>query len=527
MANDGRRDSKVAAYIVAFVVSPEEYYNLGRVVAKCQSKANNGQELAPRSVPSTSAVAIAQDNVGSFFLSLWRLATRTFGGTYSILFCIEFLQSIKTRNKPQVLSKSRSRAARTAALIVASYRILFTFTTNINSNIYLPEARRFRRKHRRATRLLKSPLFPALTSGLASGLFLIHLPAGTTRSTITVYSVALAAEYLFNAITLKKQFAFLKDKVGVWIVFPFSLAQLIHTFVYDNDCCPPGFTNFAFRFAPLNISTQPSSFPSELKYPTHPEILDALRDITASSYPPFNSPILYPDSYSLPSHFKEIENIVSQAHPGISHLSCALIHPDDDSCIKSFTNFAIHQASLFSKYIAAAYAVLAIVKFHKLKLHPRAGLINLANLFVRSTLFLSMTTSTAWFGVCASQSLLPDKFIPTYRLKIIGFVAGLWAYVDQFGGKVKYMPFARMAIESYWKVLVKHGKIRPIRNGDVIVFAASFAVIMSIFDKSPDAIESNMGVKKLLAVISGRKLTDVIPASSLNSPQDEKQDRKN
>lgn len=46
-----------------------------------------------------------------------------------------------------------------------------------------------------------------------------------------------------------------------------------------------------------------------------------------------------------------------------------------------------------------------------------------------------------------------------------------------------------MALISAWQGAVAHGRVRNIKNGDVIVASASFAVLSYVWHHEPDAVE--------------------------------------
>ncbi|KAJ8101117.1 hypothetical protein POJ06DRAFT_267283 [Lipomyces tetrasporus] len=528
MSSNGHENRReLVAYITNYIVSPMEYQTILRKatntsltirgIQKSEEKENVVGNKITMVLPSLEEVMFQSKNFSDFYISMWRASTRLYAGSYTSLSLIEYaLYLAKKGPQPRLISGKRTRASVSVTMILVTYRLLYRFTMSLHTGIASSEARKFRRRHRRIARALRSPYFVPFTSGILSGSFVYFHPAGRLRSYAAFYCATLAVEYMFNYVTTKKQFAFLRQQAGVWILFPFSMAQLLHTFTYDLDCCNNTFKRFMMKFAPNYIPLRPANYPTELSWPAPLEIIDSMKNITLERYPPFNSPILYPDSYTLPSNFRLIDPIVSQAHPGIEHLSCALMHPYDESCLRSFAKSSVAQFGQFTKYVGGIYALTSLVSYKKFKLNAKEELTTVLKSFLRTNLFLTMTTATAWAGLCASQYIMPNKLMPQYRVKVIGFLAGLWAFIDQNNGKAKYIPVARMAFESYWKTLVKHKKIRTIPHGDAIVFAVSLALIMTVYDKAPQAIESD-GIKKIIAALSGNEPVEV-PVSVPQTP---------
>jgi len=61
---------------------------------------------------------------------------------------------------------------------------------------------------------------------------------------------------------------------------------------------------------------------------------------------------------------------------------------------------------------------------------------------------------------------------------------------------------ARMSLDSAWKVGVKHGWWKGVKNGDVLLFALSLAVINSVYEKDPKAVSGGV-VRKGLGMLRG------------------------
>ncbi|KAK9448661.1 uncharacterized protein V1518DRAFT_417847 [Limtongia smithiae] len=533
-ANASRRE--FIAYIVNFLLSPDEYEALVRKIKgpRLAGATGSGPTLLPAPsssvglvkrmiaelIPSTAEMRYQSHESNVFLVSLFRTSSRVYSATYLSLSVVKYVLYLKERAagkkstvKPRLADFTRVRYSIPLAVLVSIYRALHPAALALHTGISTPEARKFRHKHKSLARAFHSPYFASSLSAAVSGLALILYPAGKNRSYAAFYSTSLAAEYYFSWLTAKKEFAFMARQAGPWIMLPFSLAQLLYAFTYDKDCVPTGFTTAIKMQTENHIMSKPQYYLTGIPWPSHEEILDSLRSITEERYPPFNSSILYPDSYSLPSTFKIIDPLVSQAHPGIKNLSCAILHPNERSCMDNFSKSFSKEFVWLSKYVGVAYAA-AFYDQIKIALSSKRGILELALGFVRANAVATMMSTTIWSGLCVSQFLISNRFIPKNRIKVIGFVAGLWAYLLPTGGgsKAPYISVARMAAESYWKSLVKHGRVFLIPHGDVLVFAASFAVIMALFDQSPASIESS-AMKKVYSMISGSTPKEIPPSA--------------
>lgn len=219
----------------------------------------------------------------------------------------------------------------------------------------------------------------------------------------------------------------------------------------------------------------------------------------------FFSPILYPDTAKLPHGLNSIEPVVSMAHPAITTLTGALMHPTAPSELSVFSELVVKKFVSVSKYVFILYALSGYVRRRK-----EGGIGSISYLIansLRTSTFIVMTVTSAWFGIGLSQKLIGGKVIPLYRYRVIGFLSGLWAFVDQVNGRERYMYSVRLAIMSYWNTLVKQRKVKPIKNGDVALIALSFACIMTLFELSPQSI-SGSGLRKSLNWIKSQKFKD-------------------
>ena len=61
---------------------------------------------------------------------------------------------------------------------------------------------------------------------------------------------------------------------------------------------------------------------------------------------------------------------------------------------------------------------------------------------------------------------------------------------------------ARTSADSFWKVGVKHGWWRGVKNGDVIVFAAGLALYSMVYEARESSIDSGAG-KYLMKMLRG------------------------
>jgi hypothetical protein len=94
--------------------------------------------------------------------------------------------------------------------------------------------------------------------------------------------------------------------------------------------------------------------------------VDSLVTISHLNYPKFYSPTLYKGS-SIPETLLAVEPLINTAHPGIQHLSCAVLHPTETSCLKVLSQFIGQQWPRIGKFLAAVYALIGLSTFRSIQ----------------------------------------------------------------------------------------------------------------------------------------------------------------
>jgi hypothetical protein len=123
------------------------------------------------------------------------------------------------------------------------------------------------------------------------------------------------------------------------------------------------------------------------------------------------------------------------------------------------------------------------------------------------SLFITGAIGTSWGSICLFQNFLPRGFLPTQRWFLGGFLGGLWAFLERKSGRSNFMYSARLSIDSLWKVGVKHGWWKGIKNGDVLLVVMSLALINTIYEVDPKSVNGGV-VRKGLGMIRGEGWVD-------------------
>jgi hypothetical protein len=254
------------------------------------------------------------------------------------------------------------------------------------------------------------------------------------------------------------------------------------------------------------------------------DIIDSLAEISKQRWPPFVSPILFPNRETLPKTLASIANITSSAHPTIKSLSCALLHPQDPSCLRTYVQYWIQAFPKVARIFTLYFAAISLSRYKAFAASPITATNNLAKSILRMSLFISGTIGTSWGSVCLFQNFFPRSFLPTQRWFLGGFLSGLWAFLERKNGRANFLLTARMSIDSFWKVGIKRRWWRGIQNGDVVLFVMSLATINVLYEISPRSVSSGVA-RKGLGMLRGEGWVDRATLSRGDSEGEEEKEK--
>ena len=224
---------------------------------------------------------------------------------------------------------------------------------------------------------------------------------------------------------------------------------------------------------------------------------------------PYISPVLFPNSTTLPPSLSSISPITSAAHPLITSLTCASLHPSDPSCLRTYITYWIRVFPSLTKFFTAIFLLFSIPKYRSFYDAPIHTLNKLALRILRYSAFVSGSIGTSWAAICFFQQLLPKGALATQRFFLGGFAGGLWAWIVKSDARGEFMYSARASIDSLWKVGRKRGWWRGVRGGDVGLFVASLMVVNVIYERDARAISSGV-VRRGVSSLRGEGLRDYV-----------------
>ena len=412
-----------------------------------------------------------------------------------------------TKPKTTAHRHPNARIALSLSTILLFHRLLHRFFRRLRVSLLEGSAEPWRERNPSLAKLLTSKYTPAIGSSLA-GLCLGVSPADQLRITIAIYTFARSLEFGYNALS-ESGYIWRNGKpwwFGSWLIMPFACGQLLHAFVLDRDCFPESYGRFILQQSPEYIQTRPADYPTSRPWPATFDIVDALAGLSKLKWPAFISPILFPGKETLPPSLSKVGPLTASAHPLIKHASCAVLHPKDPSCTRTYLKYFLRSFPTVARFFTLIYGALAMLAYKSLLKDPTQFLNRLAARILRMSLFITGSIGTSWGSICLFNNYLPRSVLPTQRWFLGGFIGGLWAYVAR-SERSNFLYSLRVSIDSLWKVGTKRGWWRGIRNGDVFVFVASLALMNAVYEARPAAVKG-AALRKGMGVMRGEGWVD-------------------
>ena len=250
-------------------------------------------------------------------------------------------------------------------------------------------------------------------------------------------------------------------------------------------------SNLIFKSSTAYLHPKPEAYPAGLQWPQAGEIVDSLAQMARLNWPAFIPPTLFPSKEDiLPAQLTAISPLTSGAHPLITALSCATLHPADPSCSRTFLTFWLHSFPPLTRLLLLAYSATLLPRLSALYHFPLSTARGLVSAALRAAGFLTGALATAWSSVCFFQAWFPRAFLPTQRFFLGGFLAGFWALLQQGrrGSRNVFLSSTKASVESLWKVGVKRRWWRAMRGGDVWLFVAALMVTGVVYERDARAV---------------------------------------
>lgn len=189
-----------------------------------------------------------------------------------------------SRTKIPFWKSPNARLSSALGLLLFFHRVLHRFFIRLRESILADNARPFRRRNPRVTRLLTSKLAPAIGASLSGFVFGLY-PADQLRVTVAIYAFTRSLEFVYNALEDRGLFKNRPWWFGSWMLYPIASGQLLHAFAFDRDCFPEAYGRFIFKNSPQYIQSKPDHYAGQVPWPDSYAILDNLAEIARLRWP--------------------------------------------------------------------------------------------------------------------------------------------------------------------------------------------------------------------------------------------------
>lgn len=505
-------------HAISFGVSREEYARLLRAL-------DGFAPAVSRALPSPITVEPAQALSGGgktpSTARVVRANTRLFGKIYFLLMLIANGRvAVQHRSlavllqKFTVKDKTNARIAATLAGVSVSYKLVYKLLLALRPYFsgFLTHLKEEERKLPIPEQLwIDSHTFTPLVAGLVSGSLFKLFPREAERDVIAIYALMRAGEFAFNYLDDLGLLSVKPKFFGSWSLFPFAFSQMFHSYFFNPETNPRFVRKALDALTTDFFPARPKGYKSSAPWPSHEQFVDAIAKTAEHNYPKFQSSLMFPAT-AFPEYLGPVLPVVTRAHPAIGTMTGAIMRPTEPSLFRNLMEVTLKKYGHIGKYVFALYLIQGFVLESKHKKQTSKVKLFLQSVAksVRTTSFIVLTIVSAFAGIEHAQAFYGNAFLSKHRFKFIGFVAGLWAFIDQAGGsRGRYIFAARAALLSYWRVLIKDKRVRATRNTDAYAFAVAFAVMMALFDRSPESV-SGAFVRKVLAWIRHDEFKDPV-----------------
>ncbi|KAI8064784.1 uncharacterized protein B0P05DRAFT_554256 [Gilbertella persicaria] len=420
--------------------------------------------------------------------------TRGFIKTFTVAFAVKYLIGVlptllsgKILKRPGVLKQMAGRDTACFALFLS------TFISSYKG--ILCAMRRYRK-----TKDRKSDRLNAFVAGSLAGLALAFDRDKRRRQSIMLYLFTRALQ--FSGAWLMKHWAikrkenhpgekrwddcfaeFIQRFSGVGVMM-LANAQIIYAFLFNHDTLPRSF--FAFLLTHASFKKYYDGMAARIAEAVGVTVHQLVEDGISIKVPEGVTSQDFISQYVSP-------NIASSIHPKLHHkyIMCSIQHPLTSSCtIDKFGLFKDEFLRSLKLYVPLNVIMLAVFRSKQMRIDPQTVLQKFSISCLRSALFLTMYVVMGLSTPCTLRRVTGRDAPWIYAAT--GAVAGSMVAIEAPGRQLELGLYCLpRALESFWKTLLKSGKVRNIPHGDILLFMTSMGTLMTLYQNEKDTINSH------------------------------------
>ncbi|KAF9095878.1 hypothetical protein BGX23_012424 [Mortierella sp. AD031] len=270
------------------------------------------------------------------------------------------------------------------------------------------------------------------------------------------------------------------------VVMSLTAAVNIYSCVIEPDAMPRSYYNFIMQHSGL-----PQKFG-----PMFPPLVETFQSqFTLLKEGPGGF-----DNIGIPEGVSSHDFIAKNISPNIATLfpagmhhdyqCCALLHPLYGCKRHAVDTFTGEFGRALKMYGTLNAVVMMVFQHKRIVSNPTESLKRYIKSTIRSCFFLAFYVLACFYIPCLSRRILGRESNINYILN--GLVAGVAVLIEAPGRQMELALYCLpRALETAWKLLLKRGLVRNIKNGDIALFSASMGVLMTLYQNEPSVINKH------------------------------------
>ncbi|KAF1328211.1 hypothetical protein FI667_g7075, partial [Globisporangium splendens] len=326
----------------------------------------------------------------------------------------------------------------------------------------------------------------ALTSGAIAGCALMFVDAKKRRS-FALYALTRALQCAYNTAKRNDYWHFWGSdwKYGDALLFAVSSAQVMYAYVMRPSTLPPEYFRFIQNTGPVERETLTLVQQSNRGLPIDQKLLWSLikrKSINAATIS------------KLPQNIGDI-------------VPCRLVHCNAESCTMGWTLcFRRSFTKTFPLYLSLFIVPSVVIHFKKFLASPFRTLSRAVLGATRSNTFLASFVTAYLALICAHRRLTFVDHRIVYYLAGLGASTTILLEPKSRRSELALYVLPR-AIDSLYMILRDRNIISGVRNGEVVLFSASMAVMMYCYEHEKESVSPFLYsiMKRFLSTAADKK----------------------
>ncbi|GBG34594.1 Transmembrane protein 135 [Hondaea fermentalgiana] len=311
--------------------------------------------------------------------------------------------------------------------------------------------------------------YRAFISGLAAGSALLWIPR-PSRWAITLFALVRAFELQIKLLAARKVLPTLEN--ADTMLMSVASASMLHSWMFSPDTLDPSYVRF------LNV---------------HSQMPAPVRESLASIYT--GDPLPLAALAAARSRMAGSPRVLREPLGADSWPGGELMHPTMSLAPFAVKFFVRAMQKSVPVYLPVFSVPILLFYPQSLVKRPVSTVKRVLQGVLRSSIFLSLYCTIGFCSVSAMRSLGLTRTRAGPFGQTVYMFAGLWAglatLIEKKNRRIELALYVfSKAVEGRWNYVVSRNIVRPIRNGEVLVFAYCFAIVTHCYTRHPTFLRS-------------------------------------